>query len=353
MIKIKDLFDLAKELSNQLMFMIDNYEEMVIDDTIPDKTLDDIIDEIKIENDQTPDPEPEPDPNQTDDTTEPTDEPSDDPEPNPQTDDTTEPTDEPSDDSESDPQTDDDPEPEGPLDRLINLANVTIVEINALKRNAELDNILDCDCSETSNTSVVDTCCRLYSALSELYCVIDGINRVFYDDNLNVNNRSKFIIRSYAALSKFTSLVIKIYNTIGSKKYLIAVNGPINDDYNHWINVESISYLTSIDLWKNLNDTIYLNLIDEAVQLDLKYAALLKKLVISEFKGFDTYYEELINFIKEVYDMMGYYETYYVKDATDDAFYDPSVLVKANTISMVTHVNIPFTPEEETSSETP
>lgn len=338
MLKIKDLFDLSKELVNQLDYMVDTYEEEeVISDDIPSQTLDDIIDEIKedpVDPEPTPDPEPESEPNDTE--PEVTDVPTD-------TEDDQEPTDEPT------PDPDPGPEPEDPNKELIEKINLIIVQINTAKNNAAvIDDIMDYDCTDISNPKVISTCSIMFDLIHQLYDAIAEF-RVIYNSDSNVNNRAKFIIDSYMELVKFTNLVINIKNALDSKSYLITVNGPVAKDYDHWVNVEYTSYLTSLDIWRFLeDDNIYLSLIDEALQLDLKYAALLKKLVISDFKGFDDSYIALIEFIKNIDKVLSYYEANYVKDCDVlDMIYDPSILAKASAISIVLHASIPVEDNSE------
>jgi hypothetical protein len=347
MIKISDIFNLSKELINQLSFMIDNYkEETPVSEDIPSQTLDDIIDEIKSH--------PAPDPEPTDDTTD-TEVTNQDGEESSNTEDITDgendqPTNDDSDDSDDDASTSNtgdnatdntDPEPEDPIKQLIDSINLIIVQINAVKNNARLDGILECNCADTSNHKVIDTCNRLFGLMSQLYEKTDEFT-VIYNSDTNINNRSKFIVNSYSELLKFTQLVIDIKSALDKKSYLITVNGPVLKDYKHWVEIEAVNYLTSIDIWRYLDDNIYLSLIDEATQLDLKYAALLKKLVISEFKGFDEYYTRLIEFIKNMDIILSYYEQNYVRDCDiSDMLYDPSILAKASAISTVLHFSIP------------
>lgn len=330
MMKIKDLFDLSKELINQLDYMVDTYEEEKhVSDDIPSQTLDDIIEEIK-EDPVDPEPEPEPEPN-TDDT-----------------DDTdTDQEEVVADEDPVDPEPEPEPEEDEPNKELIEKINLVIVQLNTAKNNAILDNILDCNCTDISNPKVVSTCSSITNILHQLYDAIAEF-RVIYNSDTNANNRAKFIIDSFMALVNFTNLVIKIKSALDSKSYLITVNGPVAKDYDHWVNVEYTNYLTSLDVWRYLeDDTTYLNLIDEAIQLDLKYAALLKKLVISEFKGFDEDYMSLIEFIKNIYHILSYYEANYVKDCdVMDMIYDPTILAKASAITTVIRVSIPVDDEE-------
>lgn len=342
-IKIKDLFGIADNLVNQLSYMIDTYEELDPElDEIPTQTLDDIIEDIKSDPvDPEPDPEPTPDPEEpTDENDDNTSDTTDDT----TNDSTTENTEEPTfDNNEED--VINEPAP-SIVDQIIADCNIVISQMNALKNNAFISDVANCNCTDISNPTAISICTKLTNLLSKLYDSI-GIFRMFYNGADNVNNRGRFIIDSYTELVAFTTLVTNIYNDLDSKAYLSAINGPIEKDYNHWVNVEAVNFLGSIDLWRNVDDMTYLNLIDESVQLCLKYAALLKKLVISDFKGFDNYYASLIEYIKRIDEILGYYETDYVKDSDiDKIIYDPSVLAKASAITMVTHVSIPYDPEE-------
>ena len=345
-IKIKDLFSIADSLVNQLSYMIDTYEELDPElDEIPTQTLDDIIEDIKsdpVDPEPEPEPEPEPTPDPENDTevTDNTD--------SDTTDDTTnDSTTEEPEETTSDGNTENVNEPAPSIaEKIIAECNRVISQLNALKNNAFISDVAGRSCTDISNRTANIICTKITSLLSKLYDRV-GIFNILYESADNINNRAKFIINSYTELVAFTTLVANIYNDLDSKAYLSAINGPIEKDYNHWVNVEAVNFLGSIDLWRNVDDMTYLNLIDESVQLCLKYAALLKKLVISDFKGFDNYYASLIEYIKRIDEILGYYETDYVKDSDiDKIIYDPSVLAKASAITMVTHVSIPYDPEE-------
>jgi hypothetical protein len=329
---IKDLFDLALKLVNHIDYMTDNYEEYdsTLDD-IPNKTLDDIIDEINRENTDT----------DTDTTTgidETTNTDSD-------TDSTTE-----SDTTEDTTETTVTTE-ESPMDPYIEKANMVISLLNAAKRNAELDDIMNRDVTDPSK-NVIRTCVKVTHLLSLLYDLRYDIIDIFNGDS-NINKRSKFISDSYIAISKFTALVNNIYNALESRAYLAQVNGPITSDIEHWNTEEVQSFLVSLETWIRTDDDKKLSLIDEAIQFDLKYSALLKKLVISEFKGFDEYYNELIKFLCDMHKAVNNYEPENVfvgLEDEDNIFYDPSLLAKVSAITMVTEGYIPFEPEESEDS---
>jgi hypothetical protein len=317
---VRDLFDLAATIVSQIDYMTDTYEEYDSSlDDIPDKTLDDIIDEINRENETPTNDDPEP---------------SDDPEPEP----------EPSPDPEPEPEPE--PEDESPMDTYINRANFVISEINAAKHNAEIAGVLDRDVTNTQK-EVIRSCVKITYLLSLLYDILNGVVDVFNSDS-NINKRSKFSIDSYAAISKFTILVNNIYKSLEERAYLAQVNGPIESDIEHWNAEEVQNHLVSLDAWLATDDDKKLSLIDEAIQFDLKYSALLKKLVISEFKGFDEYYNELIEFLCAMHKAVINYEP---EDAAmgdpSSAFYDPSILGKVSAITMVTEGYIPFEPEPE------
>lgn len=319
---VRDLFDLAATIVSQIDYMTDTYEEYDSSlDDIPDKTLDDIIDEINRENETPTNDDPEP---------------SDDPEPEP----------EPSPDPEPEPE----PEDESPMDTYINRANFVISEINAAKHNAEIAGVLDRDVTDTQK-EVIRSCVKITYLLSLLYDILNGVVDVFNSDS-NINKRSKFSIDSYAAISKFTILVNNIYKSLEERAYLAQVNGPIESDIEHWNTEEVQNHLVSLDAWLATDDDKKLSLIDEAIQFDLKYSALLKKLVISEFKGFDEYYNELIEFLCAMHKAVINYEP---EDAAmgdpSSAFYDPSILGKVSAITMVTEGYIPFEPEPEPEPE--
>ena len=322
---VQDLFDLAASLVSQIDYMTDSYEEYdsTLDD-IPDKTLDDIIDEINRENEEPTVEDPEDDTEDEDEETEPSDEPQNEPTPSPVF----------------------DPEPTSPMDVYIQRANFVIMEINAVKRNAEIAGVLDCDVTD-DRKEVSKTCVKIFYLLSLLYDVKSGVTDVFNSDS-NINKRSKFSIDSYIAISKFTTLVNNIYKSLEERAYLAQVNGPIESDLEHWNTEEVQNHLISLDAWLATEDDKKLSLIDEAIQFDLKYSALLKKLVISEFKGFDEYYNELIEFLIAMHKAVINYEPEDVATADpSSAFYDPTILGKVSAITMVTEGYIPFEPEPE------
>ena len=319
---VRDLFDLAASLVSQIDYMTDSYEEYDSSlDDIPDKTLDDIMDEINREN--------------TDD------------EETPTNDDTPADSDEePTDDDSETTDTDPEPEEESDMDKYIARANIVISTLNTVKRNAEIGNVMDCDVLDPNKT-VVYTCFRATHLISILYDVTRDVSALFNSDK-NINKRSKFSIDSYTAISKFTTLVNNIYKSLEERAYLAQVNGPIESDLQHWNTEEVQNHLISLDAWLATEDDKKLSLIDEAIQFDLKYSALLKKLVISEFKGFDEYYNELIEFLIAMHKAVINYEP---EDAAmadpSSAFYDPTILGKVSAITMVTEGYIPFEPEPE------
>lgn len=337
MITLKDLFNLSDYLILQLSYMIDTYEEpdSSIED-MPTQTLDDIIDEIHRENENT---EEEETPEQND-------------EPNNENTDSTsdevqDTTNDENTDSNTEEETDETPtEEKSDLEKLIERANLNITRINTIKSNAFLFGITDWDCAQISSMTEKMLLSNFMDCMSELYDDIDTMYRM-YDSSTNINNRSKFIIKSYWAITSFTELVTKIYTDLNNSAYLNSINGPIEKDYQHWIDEETKKYLDSLNTWKSLDDNKWLDLIDESVQLDLKYAALLKKLVISEFKGYDDYYSKLRWYLAEIDRVFEYYSTDYVKDSDlNKILYDPSILAKVSKITMVTHVSIPFDPEQ-------
>jgi hypothetical protein len=320
---VRDLFNLALALVTNIDYMTDSYDEYdsTLDD-IPDKTLDDIMDEINRENtndEETP---------TNDDTPTDSDE---------------EPTDDDSETTDTDPE----PEEESKMDKYIDRANITISTLNTIMHNAEIGNVMDCDVLDQRET-VVYTCYRVTLIISILYDITRDVSALFNSDK-NINKRSKFIIDSYNALVKFTKLVNDIYNALDAKAYLTQVNGPITSDIEHWNTEEVQNHLVTLEAWISTDDDKKLSLIDEAIQFDLKYAALLKKLVISEFKGFDEYYNGLIEFLCTIHKAVNNYEPEgaFVSLEDSSAFYDPSILAKISAITMVTEGYIPFEPEPE------
>ena len=316
--KVRELFDLSSELINEARYMMDNFTEVDKSlDEIPDKTLDDIIDEIKQED------QPEEPVEENTDTEE--DEPieedtGDEPEPEPQ------------------------PEP-STMDICASFLNIQIVEKNALYNNAVIDKILDEDATNIQNKNVLKACVGITDVLHNIYDVLGTVTKEFLENN--TNNRSKFIIISYRTLTGLSNLIQNIYDELNSKSYLACINGPIEKDYTHWFSVEVQECLTTINQWDQTPDLKKLDIIDEAIQFDLKYAALLKKLVISEFKGFDDYYDNLFKYLMElgqcVEDYMPPYHNY--ETGREDK-YDPIAITKASKISMTFRTHWPPEPEE-------
>lgn len=338
---VRDLFDLANTLVTKIDYMTDNYEEYDTSlDEIPDKTLDDIIDEINREN-------------EVDDNEETTEETGDDD--TGEDNNTGDNSDNDSESDNSDTRSDNsgdtdensDTEQTSPMDEWIDKCNIVIAMLNADRRNAELDCMMDRDVTDT-DPKVIRTCCNVTCNLTQLYDALYHVVAIFTSDS-NINKRSLFVIETYEALVKFTQLVNAIYGALEAKAYLAQVNGPITSDIEHWNGVEVQECLISLESWLALDDTKKLSLMDEAVQFALKYAALLKKLVISEFKGFDEYYTELIAFLCLMHKAANDYvpEGAFANTAGDNGgFYDPTILGKISAITMVTEGYIPWDPDE-------
>lgn len=300
---VKDLFDLSTALIKQISYMTENYTETSEElDEIPDKTLDDIIDEIKEEN-----------------------------------------TDESANSSNTEEETSDNVSTKtNPMDEYIKKCNIIIVQINSLRNNAVMDNILNVDVLSTQD-NVLSICGDLSLLIHDLYDMTKYVCEIFNSSD-NTNNRSIFIIDAYNALVSITEVITAIYNELNSREYLKSINGPVQSDYDHWINEEVSTYLTSLDTWKNTDDDKKISLIDESVQLVLKYSALLKKLVISEFKGFDDYYNKLIDYIIRMNDILNYYAPedgggYYNTEGSP--LLDPSLFAKLNKLSTIMKGYIP------------
>ena len=330
---VNDLFELANGLIDQIGYMTENYEEVdpSLDD-IPSETLDDIIDDIKRENPEEPEEEP------SDEVMD--DDPTPDPEPEP------EPTPEPT--PEPDPEPEPEPEPEvpGKMDPYIDMCNIIITQLNAQKNNAIFDGIMDIDVLSSQN-SVVRCCMSVTDLIHKLYVLAADV-RAIYNSPDNINHRSIFILRSFYALKDITNVIEAIYNELNSRKYLKAINGPVQKDYDHWMNVEVPFYLSSLDVWMDADDESKLGLIDESVQLVLKYSALLKKLVISEFKGFDDYYEQLIDYIITVNYILDYYDVPSENNGTGSSIsYDPGILVKLNKLTSTIRGYTPAIEDDE------
>lgn len=303
---IKDLFDLSSALIKQISYMTENYTETSEElDEIPDKTLDDIIEEIKEGN-----------------TEEPTD--------------TDNNTDEVSSDETVETKV-------SPMDAYIKKCNIIIVQINSLRNNAVMDNIMNTDVLIPQD-NVLSICGDLSLLIHDLYDITKSVRDIFNSSD-NINSRSIFIIDAYNALVSITEVITAIYNELNSREYLKSINGPVQSDYDHWINEEVSTYLTSLDTWKNTDDDKKISLIDESVQLVLKYSALLKKLVISEFKGFDDYYNKLIDYIIRMNDILNYYAPedgsggYYNTEGSP--LLDPSLFAKLNKLSTIMKGYIP------------
>lgn len=341
--KVRDLFDLAYTIVSKLDYMTDNYEEYdeSLDD-IPNKTLDDIIDEINREN-------------EVDDNEEATEETGDDDtgensgsDNNTDNDSESDNSDGSSDNSgDGDVDENSETEQSSPMDEWIDKCNIIISILNADKRNAEMDGVLDCDVTDTRK-SVIRTCRNITCNLTQLYDALYHVVDIFNSDD-NINKRSRFVIDSYNALVKFTELVNAIYDALNERAYLVQVNGPITSDIEHWNNEEVQDHLITLTDWQNTDDDKKLSLMDEAVQFALKYAALLKKLVISEFKGFDEYYNELMEFLCAMNKAANNYEpenAFVNIDDPDNIFYDPTILGKVSAITMVTEGYIPWDPDE-------
>lgn len=324
---VNDLFELANGLIDQIGYMTENYEEIDSSlDDIPSETLDDIIDKIKRENPEEPEDEP------SDEVTD--DEPTPDPEP--------EPTPEP------DPEPEPEPEPEVPgrMDEYIARCNVIITQLNAQKNNAIFDGIMDVDVL-SSQDSVVRCCTSITNLIHKLYVLAAEV-RVIYNSPDNINHRSIFVLKSFYALKDITNVIEAIYNELNSREYLKAINGPVQKDYNHWMNVEVPFYLSSLDVWMDADDEAKLGLIDESVQLVLKYSALLKKLVISEFKGFDDYYEQLIDYIITISDVLNYYDIPSENNGAGSSIsYDPGILVKLNKLTSTIRGYLPAVEDDD------
>ncbi len=302
---VKDLFDLSTALIKQISYMTENYTETSEElDEIPDKTLDDIIEEIKEENTEGP--------TDTDDNTE-----------------------EASSDETVETKV-------NPMDAYIKKCNIIIVQANSLRNNAVMDNIMNTDVLIPQD-NVISICGDLSLLIHDLYDITKSVRDIFNSSD-NTNSRSIFIIDAYNALVSITEVITAIYNELNSREYLKSINGPVQSDYDHWINEEVSTYLTSLDTWKNADDDKKISLIDESVQLVLKYSALLKKLVISEFKGFDDYYTKLIDYIIRMNDILNYYapedgDGYYNTEGSP--LLDPSLFAKLNKLSTIMKGYIP------------
>jgi hypothetical protein len=299
--KVRDLFDLFSSILLETRYMIDSYVEPdTSSEDIPTQTLDDIIDEIKGDT-------PEPEPN----------------------------VEEVTDESE-----DDTPEEKSTMEVCTEYINLLVVEKNALYNNAEMDGILDMDASNLQHNKIKKTCASITNVLSNLYNVLETVVDLFMSDDNN-NDRSKFIITSYRALVGLSVLVQKIYASLNEKSYLASINGPIQSDYDHWFTEEVQAYLKDVYTWQNTSDLKKLDLMDEAIQFDLKYAALLKKLVISEFKGFDEYYTELIRYLNDISNSINDYIPPYSNYDTGSNMYEPDVIAKASAISLTVRTYFP------------
>lgn len=311
--KVKEIFDLGTDLIDQISYMVNNYieDDHGLDD-IPTQTLDDIIDEIKDESS----------------------------EPNPEE----EPTEDPEEVTEDTPE--EDPKPPTAMDPYLTQINILITRFNALKNNATIGCMMDADADNITDMNVSYLCAQLFEVISGVYSICSGISRVFNSDT-NENISSKCIYAAYGYLVRFTETVKNIYGTLNARDYLKSVNGPVEKDYVYWMTIVEPSYLTDIKTWRDTDEVTKLDVIDKAIQLALKYAALLKKLVLSEFKGFDEYYAKLMEFIKGISGVVDNIHNYYYDMTMTNAenLNADIVLAKTSTISTLTRGYILCNPE--------
>ena len=310
--KVKEIFDLGTDLIDQISYMVNNYAEEDHElDNVPTQTLDDIIDEIKDESS-------EPDQEET--------------------------TEDPEENVENDPS--ENPEHQSAMDPYLTQINVLITRFNALKNNAVIGSMMDLDANNIADTDMCFLCGQLFDVIGGIYAISTSVARVFNSDT-NENTSSKCIYAAYGYLVKFTETVKGIYGTLNARDYLKSVNGPVEKDYIYWMTIVEPSYLTDIKTWRNTDEVTKLDVIDKAIQLALKYAALLKKLVLSEFKGFDSYYSSLISFILGISEVVdNIHDFYYDMTMTNAENLNADiVLAKTSAISTLTRGYVLCNPE--------